>query len=57
MSENAFDPANTHLWVRCWVHETTSLPRPETCIFVENCDDCLQYCMHDDAFEIHELLG
>ena len=53
---NAFDPDNDHLWARCKAHEA-SKKAPKRCIFVEDCAECEQNCLHDNAFEIHELLG
>jgi hypothetical protein len=57
MGDNAFDPVNTHLWARCETHQNDPLPAGQTCIFVEDCDECLQDCRHDYSYDIHELLG
>jgi len=54
MSENAFNPDNTHLWARCKTHENNPLPGNQTCIFVEDCNECLQNCRHDFGYLTHD---
>lgn len=46
--DNAFDPDNTHLWVRCKAHEKGT-NGPDYCIFVEGCSFCLEDCEHFPA--------
>jgi hypothetical protein len=54
MTENAFNPDNNHLWVRCKAHESGE-NGPERCVFVEDCDDCMQDCLHDWGYLTHDI--
>lgn len=55
--DNAFDPTNEHLWVRCKTHETSAI-RPKFCVFVENCPECKDNCFHDadEKTQIHAMI-
>jgi hypothetical protein len=62
--ENAFNPENTHLWVRCKAHKDgidhlfdglTGYFVPEKCIFVVNCPECQENCLHDYPFSDTEF--